>query len=73
VENLRKSASSARNFFHSFSRNLVLNERSEINKLLFEIRNSIDDTINEIRQTESFLKNIRQRLFPEIEKELADL
>jgi len=33
----------------------------------------MSDTDAEIRQTVVFLKNIRQRLFPEIEKEISDL
>ncbi len=54
-------------------RQLLFKQKSELSELLYEIRNSMSDTDAEIRQTVNFLKNIRQRLFPEIEKEISDL
>ena len=54
-------------------RQLLYKQKSELNELLNEIRNTISDTDAEIRQTVMFLKNIRQRLFPEIEKEISNL
>ncbi|CAN5814170.1 hypothetical protein BH24ACI1_BH24ACI1_20950 [soil metagenome] len=54
-------------------RQLLYRQKSELNELLNEIRNTMSDTDAEIRQTVMFLKNIRQRLFPEIEKEISDL
>ena len=54
-------------------RQLLYKQKSELNELLNEIRNTMSDTDAEIRQTVVFLKNIRQRLFPEIEKEISDL
>ncbi len=54
-------------------RQLLYKQKSELNELLNEIRNTMSDTDAEIRQTVMFLKNIRQRLFPEIEKEISDL
>lgn len=54
-------------------RQTVLNERAELTSLSYDIQNTLGETNTEIRQTEQFLKNIRQRLFPEIERELADL
>jgi hypothetical protein len=54
-------------------RQLLYKQKSELNELSNEIRNTMSDTDAEIRQTVMFLKNIRQRLFPEIEKEISDL
>lgn len=54
-------------------RRALTTQRNEINALLNEIRNSISAINEEIRQTENFLRNIRERIFPEIEKELSDL
>jgi septal ring factor EnvC (AmiA/AmiB activator) len=54
-------------------RQLLFKQKSELSELLYEIRNNMSDTDAEIRQTVNFLKNIRQRLFPEIEKEISDL
>ncbi len=54
-------------------RQLLYKQKTELNELLNEIRNTMSDTDAEIRQTVMFLKNIRQRLFPEIEKEISDL
>ena len=48
-------------------------QRAEIVTLINELQASLDSTNNEIRETEIFLRGIRQRIFPEIEKELADL
>jgi len=54
-------------------RQLLYKQKSELNVLFNEIQDAISDTNAEIRQTVMFLKNIRQRLFPEIEKEISDL
>ncbi len=54
-------------------RQLLYKQKSELSELLNEIRNNMSDTDAEIRQTVMFLKNIRQRLLPEIEKEISDL
>lgn len=54
-------------------RRALQTQRNEINALLNEIRNSIAAINEEIRQTENFLRTIRERIFPEIEKELSDL
>lgn len=45
-------------------------EKTELTRLADEIKNSIDETNEEIHQTELFLRNIRQMIFPEIHKEL---
>lgn len=54
-------------------RQLLTREKSELTALLGEIQNTINETNFEIRQTENFLKSIRQRIFPEIEKDLSEL
>jgi uncharacterized protein YoxC len=54
-------------------RRALARQRIEINSLINEIQDSISTVNEEIRQTEIFLKNIRGRIFPEIEKELSDL
>jgi len=54
-------------------RQLLYKQKNELTELLNEIRTTMSDTDSEIRQTVMFLKNIRQRLFPEIEKEISDL
>lgn len=48
-------------------------EKNELNSLIIEIENSIRETEEEIRQTKMFLNNIRQRIFPAIEREIRDL
>lgn len=54
-------------------RRALARQRTEINSLINEIQDSISTVNEEIRQTENFLKNIRSRIFPEIEKEISDL
>jgi predicted nucleic acid-binding Zn-ribbon protein len=54
-------------------RRALARQRTEINNLISEIQTSITAINEEIRQTENFLKIIRERIFPEIEKELSDL
>src|SRR5688500_3650506 len=44
-------------------RQLLNKEKSDLTALLGEIQNTINETNFEIRQTENFLKNIRQRIF----------
>ena len=48
-------------------------ERIESTNLINQVQRELDVTNDEIRQTELMLKNIRVRLFPEIDRELADL
>lgn len=54
-------------------RRALARQRNEINSLISEIQDSITTINEEIRQTENFLKTIRQLIFPEIQKELSDL
>ncbi len=48
-------------------------EKTELTTIIFEIQNSLNETNNEIRETEQFLRRIRQRIFPAIEREIRDL
>jgi hypothetical protein len=48
-------------------------ERNEAANLINQVQRELDITNDEIRQTEHMLRNIRGRLFPEIDRELADL
>jgi hypothetical protein len=48
-------------------------ERAESINLTNQVQRELDITNDEIHQTENLLKNIRVRLFPEIDRELADL
>lgn len=48
-------------------------EKNELTNVLRDIENELEKTNDEIRQTEQFVRNIRQRLFPQIERELSDL
>lgn len=57
----------------SIRRQLLSREKSDLTVLLGEIQNTVSETDYEIRRTEKFLKRIRQRIFPEIEKEISDL
>jgi len=54
-------------------RRALARQKAEINNLINEIQASVNSVNEEIRQTEIFLRSIRQRIFPEIEKELSDL
>lgn len=48
-------------------------EKYELTRTVTEIQDDLNEINEEIRQTDIFLKSIRRRLFPEIEKELLDL
>ncbi len=54
-------------------RRALARQRNEINGLISEIQDSINTVNEEIRQTENFIKTIRHRIFPEIQRELSDL
>ncbi len=54
-------------------RQALLNEKYDLTRTVTEIQNDLNEINEEIRQTDIFLKNIRRRLFPEVEKELLDL
>lgn len=54
-------------------RRVLSRERIDLAILLSEIERTIRETDLEIRDTEMFLKRIRNRIFPAIEKEISDL
>ncbi|MDQ3800680.1 MAG: hypothetical protein M3384_14635 [Acidobacteriota bacterium] len=54
-------------------RRALARQRNEITALISEIQDSINAINEEIRQTENFIKTIRHRIFPEIQRELSDL
>jgi uncharacterized protein YukE len=47
-------------------------ERNDLNNLLDDIRNRLSKNSSDIRQTEMFINNIRDRVFNGAEKELKD-
>lgn len=53
-------------------RQALSREKNELDKALREIENDLQNTNEEIRQTEMFVRSIRARIFPQIEKELSD-
>ena len=59
--------------FREIRRQALLKEKNALSNTAYQIQNDLSDTEEEIRQTISFLKTIRQRIFPEIEKELSNL
>ncbi len=54
-------------------RRFLSSEQSNLRSLLGEIQNTLTETNSEIRQLETFVRTVRQKIFPEINKELYDL
>jgi outer membrane protein TolC len=54
-------------------RQALQRERNELTNLSYQVQRDLDRANSDIEQTEFFLRNIRAKLYPEIEKELADL
>jgi hypothetical protein len=54
-------------------RQALLKEKFEITTLLNDMSRDLENINHEIRQMENLLRTIRQRLFPEIEKEISFL
>jgi RNA processing factor Prp31 len=54
-------------------RQALQREKNDLSILLNEINNNLNEINNEILETEMFLKTLRRRIFPEIEKEISDL
>ncbi|HQU86084.1 MAG TPA: hypothetical protein PKY59_23355 [Pyrinomonadaceae bacterium] len=54
-------------------RQALTKEQTELTKLVFEVENTLEKNDEEIRQTEIFIRDIRARIFPQIQKELSDL
>jgi hypothetical protein len=53
-------------------RQALVRERNDLTALLNDIQRELQETVQEIGKTELFLRNIRQKLFPELEKELSN-
>jgi len=54
-------------------RNALNREKTEISRLLSAMENDMQKIENEVTYTQAFIKNIRERIFPELEKELTEL
>lgn len=54
-------------------RQTLTKEKTEITRLLFTMENDMAKIDDEINYTQAFIKNIRERIFPELEKELSGL
>ena len=54
-------------------RQTLFREKTEITRLLFTMENDMSKIDDEINYTQLFIKNIRERIFPEMEKELGGL
>ncbi|HEY0428148.1 MAG TPA: hypothetical protein VGC76_10235, partial [Pyrinomonadaceae bacterium] len=54
-------------------RQSLTREKNELTTLVYEIQRDLNDINEEIAQTDMFLKNLRKKLFPEVEKEISDL
>jgi polyhydroxyalkanoate synthesis regulator phasin len=54
-------------------RNALNREKTEISRLLNAMENDMQKIENEVTYTQAFIKNIRERIFPELEKELTEL
>lgn len=48
-------------------------EQNDLSKLVFDVENTLQKTDDEIRQTEFLIRDIRTRIFPQIEREISDL
>jgi hypothetical protein len=54
-------------------RQVLGKEKTEISRLLATMAEDMVKIDDEITYTQAFIKNIRERIFPELEKELSDL
>ena len=54
-------------------RRFLSSEQNNLRNLLSEIQNILSETSSEIRQLETFVKSVRQKVFPEINRELNGL
>ena len=54
-------------------RRFLSSEQANLKNLLSEIQNTLSETSSELRQLETFVKSVRQKIFPEINKELYGL
>jgi len=54
-------------------RRFLSSEQSNLRNLLVEIQNTLTETNSEIRQLETFVRGVRQKIFSEINQELYNL
>jgi Skp family chaperone for outer membrane proteins len=54
-------------------RQALQREKNDLTNLIYEIQRDLNEINAEINETDLFLKNLRRRIFPEIEKEISDL
>lgn len=54
-------------------RRFLSSEQNNLRTLLAEMQNTLSETSSELRQLEAFVKSIRQKIFPEITRELYGL
>jgi hypothetical protein len=54
-------------------RGALQKERTELSNLIYRVQTDLDRTNSDIDQTDLFTRNIRAKLFPEIDRELSDL
>lgn len=54
-------------------RRMLESERSSLQTLLSQIGRTLSETDSELRQTEAFVKTLRQKILPQIELEISDL
>jgi len=54
-------------------RRFLSSEQNNLRNLLSEIQNTLSETSSELRQLEAFVKSVRQKIFPEINRELYGL
>jgi uncharacterized protein YoxC len=48
-------------------------ERNNLQSLISQIRSSLSETTAELRRTENLVQNLRKKILPQIEMEIADL
>ena len=48
-------------------------ERNNLQNLISQIRRSLSETSNELRQTENLVQTLRKKILPQIEMEISDL
>ena len=54
-------------------RQALQKEQSEANNTMYQLQQDLNSINNEIRSTEQFIVNLRNRIFPELSRELVDL
>ena len=54
-------------------RQFLGSERNNLQNLISQIRSSLSETTAELRRTENLVQNLRKKILPQIEMEIADL